>query len=114
MAAFPEPPDPVTATARVYVLPRLSVGAVMVASDPTATQRRLPAVLLVENLTEGLVPPVAKPLLLCTTVAVCARVKQGHTNNNNATIRIDIFPEKRRTGEPPGIKPQSFSKAVVP
>src|SRR5215469_7617660 len=39
----------------------------MVASEPIATHKRFPAVLLLRNFTDGLVPPVAKPLLLCTT-----------------------------------------------
>ena len=50
------------------MLPWLSLGVEIVASEPTATHRRFPAVLLLEKATEGLVVPLANPLLLCTTL----------------------------------------------
>jgi len=52
------------------VLPRVSVGGVIVPPEPTATHKGFPAVLLLRNGTEVLTTPEPNPLLLCTTGVV--------------------------------------------
>lgn len=63
----------------------------MVPEDPTATQRRFPAVLLPRNGTETLVLPELNPLLLCSTgLFVTVKVRALLAVPPTVTIRLPL------------------------